>query len=157
MPNILHPSQLPLRKGSDPVFAKCAKTNVVACTWHDVKRVSFLSTVHTNAIVTKNVRSGKHAGGFRQVTKPRLAEDYNQYMGGVDTMDQMLGTYTFPHKMTKCHGPDAGDLHLSPQNDKVVPHHLPQGKGSGPHQWVYHIQQVSGQASASPHLQGTSD
>ena len=29
MPSILHASQLPLHKGSNPVFAKCAKTNVV--------------------------------------------------------------------------------------------------------------------------------
>ena len=33
--------------------------------------------------------------------KPVIAEVYNQYMAGVDIMDQKLGTYAFPHKSSK--------------------------------------------------------
>ena len=30
-----------------------------------------------------------------------MTEDYNQFMGGVDLTDQLLGTYAYPHKVTK--------------------------------------------------------
>ena len=101
MPEILHPNHLQLRKGAEPAFAQCKNSSIVACTWHDVKRVSFLSSVHGAEQVSKEVRSKKHEGGFRCIQKPLLAEDYNQYIGGVDTLDQLLGTYCFLHKQTK--------------------------------------------------------
>ena len=99
MPPSLHPNNLPLRKGSEPVFAR--SDNVVACTWHDTKRVSFVSSVHTNNTVEKRIRSRQHEGGFRSVEKPVIADSYNDYMGGVDIMDQLLGTYCYPHKVSK--------------------------------------------------------
>jgi len=43
---VLLPSQLNLAKGDDPVFAR--SDNLVACAWHNTKRVHFLSNVHTN-------------------------------------------------------------------------------------------------------------
>ena len=101
MPEILHPNHLQLRKGAEPAFAKCKNSSIFACTWHDLKRVYFLSSVHGVEQVSKQVRSKKHEGGFRRIQKPLLAEDYNQYMGGVDTMNQLLGTYCFLHKQTK--------------------------------------------------------
>lgn len=101
MPSFLHPNQLSLQKRSAPVFARSTTADVVACTWHDTKRVSFLSTMHTNNTVQKNIRSRQHDGGYRSVEKPVIADCYNEYMGGVDTMDQLLGSYCYPHKVSK--------------------------------------------------------
>ena len=33
--------------------------------------------------------------------KPVIADSYNDNMGGVDTMDQLLGTYCYSHKVSK--------------------------------------------------------
>ena len=39
--------------------------------------------------------------GHRNVEKPVIAERYNSNMGRVDSLDQMFGTYQYPHKCTK--------------------------------------------------------
>jgi hypothetical protein len=99
MPRSLHPQQLALRKGDDPVFMRAS--NLVACAWQDTKRVSFLSTTETNNTIDKRVRQRGADGGHRIVEKPVLAEKYNQHMGGVDILDQKLGSYSYPHKSSK--------------------------------------------------------
>ena len=99
MPRELLPSLLPLQKGDLPVFMR--SDNLVACAWQDTKRVNFLSTVDTNLTVDKAIRSRGGEGGHRNVEKPVIAERYNSNMGGVDSLDQMLGTYQYPHKCIK--------------------------------------------------------
>lgn len=99
MPNFLLPNQLRLSKGDDPVFAR--SDNMVACAWHDTKRVHFLSTVHTNLTIDKQIRSRSSPTGYRDVEKPVMAEMYNQNMSGVDLLDQKLGSYMYPHKCAK--------------------------------------------------------
>ena len=101
MPTSLHPNTLSLAKRSDPVFARATTADIVACTWHDTKRVSFLSSVHTNNTVSKDIRCRGQEGGHRSVVKPVIADSYNDNMGGVDTMDQLMGTYCYPHKVSK--------------------------------------------------------
>jgi hypothetical protein len=56
MPRELHANNLRLRKGEDPVFFKCAETDIVACGWHDTKYVTFVSSVHTDNIIDKQMR-----------------------------------------------------------------------------------------------------
>ena len=96
MPENIKPRSLVLRKGDDPVFYRDG--NLVACAWHDTKRVTFLSTVDTNNTIDKQIRSRGAEGGHRTVEKPVIAERYNQHMAGVDLHDQMMGTYAYPHK-----------------------------------------------------------
>ena len=79
MPQVLQPSVLKLKKGDDPVFARC--NDVVACAWHDTKRVHLLSTVHTNLTTDKQIRCRSETSGYRTVEKPVLAEIYNQNVG----------------------------------------------------------------------------
>ena len=88
---------LALRKGDDPVFYR--SNNLVACAWHDTKRVTFLSTIHTNNTIDKRLRTRRDPTGFRQIEKPVIAERYNANMAGVDLYDQMLGSYSYPHKV----------------------------------------------------------
>ena len=99
MPYDIHPTRLHLSKGDNPVFMR--SDNMVACAWHDTKRVHFLSTIHTNNTVDKRLRAKGEPGGHRTVEKPVIAEVYNQNMGGVDILDQKLGTFCYPHKSSK--------------------------------------------------------
>ena len=96
MPKELLPARLPLQKEDLPVFMW--SENLVACAWQDTKRVHFLSNVDTNLAVTS--RGGE--GGCRTVEKPVTVEHYNNSkMGGMDCLDQMLGTYQYSHKCLK--------------------------------------------------------
>lgn len=104
MPAALNPSNLHLTRDQGPVFMKNSD-DLVACAWQDVKRVHFLSTVHTDNTVEKQIRSKDSTDGYRTVEKPVMGDDYNSNMGGVDLLDQKLGTYAFPHKSQKWYMP----------------------------------------------------
>ena len=98
MPSQLKPEKLKLKRGDDPVFMRA--NNIVAMAWQDVKRVTCLTTVHTNNTCEKSIREkGKKEG--RMLIKPVAIEEYNCRMAGVDRLDQMLGTYAYGHKSTK--------------------------------------------------------
>lgn len=99
MPNDLKPKNLKLSKGDDPVFMRSG--NLVACAWHDTKRLTLLSTVNTNLTIDKRIKSKGAVGGYRTIEKPVIAEQYNDCMAGVDRPDQLLGSYQFPHKCFK--------------------------------------------------------
>ena len=43
-----------------------------------------LSTYHNDGMVAKSRRSRAAQGGVEDIEKPRLIEDYNLHMGGVD-------------------------------------------------------------------------
>ena len=86
-------------KGDSPMFK--VNSDMVACTWQDTKRVTLLSTVHGIDTVEKRLRSKGGQGGHRVVEKPKMAEDYNKSMGGVDLLDQKLGTFSYKHKSAK--------------------------------------------------------
>lgn len=51
--------------------------------------------------IDKAAKSRGGEGGYRTVEKPVIAERYNSNMVGVDSLDQMLGTYQYPHKCLK--------------------------------------------------------
>lgn len=99
MPKELLPARLPLQKGDLPVFMR--SENLVACAWQDKKRVYFLSNVDTNLTIDKALKSRGGEGGYHTVEKPVIAARYNSKMGAVDCLDQMLGTYQYPHKCLK--------------------------------------------------------
>ena len=101
MPQELNPSALSLKKGDSLVFMQKKDDDLVACAWHDTKRLTLLSTIDNNLTLEKNVRSREDDTGHRTVRKPVIAEQYNHFMGGVDTLDQLLGTYQYPHKSQK--------------------------------------------------------
>lgn len=60
MPASFHPNILSLQKRSDPVFVRATTSDIIACTWHDTKRVSFLSSVHTNNTVKNKNKKKRH-------------------------------------------------------------------------------------------------
>jgi hypothetical protein len=98
MPLKLKPTNLKLKRGDDPVFVRA--DDMVALAWQDVKRVTCLSTVHTNNTCTKIIREKGKPNG-RLLDKPVAVEEYNMKMVGVDRLDQMLGSYAYCHKSVK--------------------------------------------------------
>ena len=60
-------------------------------TWKDRKAVSIISTIHDSEPGDSVPRRQKFAGNYREVEVPcpKLINDYNKYMGGVDKNDQL--------------------------------------------------------------------
>lgn len=99
MPSCLRPNALRLRRGDDPAFLR--KGKLLACAWHDTKRVIMLSTVQGNGCVEKRIRTKASESGFRAINRPVCVDEYNKFMGGVDRADQRMKTYLFPHRSRK--------------------------------------------------------
>ena len=51
---------------------------------HDKRDVVMLSSYHGDEMVSKSRRSRAAEGGVEEIQKPRVVEDYNRHMGGVD-------------------------------------------------------------------------
>uniref|UniRef100_A0A3B4UR01 PiggyBac transposable element-derived protein domain-containing protein n=1 Tax=Seriola dumerili TaxID=41447 RepID=A0A3B4UR01_SERDU len=71
--------------------------------WMDVREVSLCSTIHPVYSGDTVERWSKTGDGPQQkisVPRPTSATEYNKYMGGVDTSDQMIGTNTV-HRKTR--------------------------------------------------------
>lgn len=71
--------------------------DLVACAWHDTKGVHFLGTVHNEFTVDKDIRHTGSEGGRKTVEKLVMAKWYNEDMAGIDKIDQLLGSYDYPH------------------------------------------------------------
>ena len=60
-----------------------------------------LSTYHDDSVTSKK-RGTKHfVEGTEVIKKPKVVEDYNQYMGGVDKSDLLVLYYGFAHRRVK--------------------------------------------------------
>jgi len=57
--------------------------------------VCMLSTIHDDSMVTKQGCTRLVSGGVETIQKPKVIEEYNQYMGGVDKSDQLVTYYGF--------------------------------------------------------------
>ena len=73
--------------------------NVMVSAWQDNRTVRFLSTQHDNSRTTVQVRT--KGGAFIDVSKPSALVSYNQYMGGVDGVDQMVSYYPVTRRTLK--------------------------------------------------------
>ena len=60
--------------------------------------VHIISTYHGEDVIEKFRRSRAVAGGVETIKKPRMIEDYNKNMNGVDQNDQNVKYYGFPHR-----------------------------------------------------------
>ena len=61
---------------------------VLAPKWHDKRDVLMLSTYHDSSMVEKSRRC--KCAGVETIQKPKVVEDYNQYMGGVDLSKSII-------------------------------------------------------------------
>ena len=75
--------------------------SMLAVKWMDKRVVTILTTIHEDKVVTVERRSKHAVGGRETVEKPLAVAQYNKYMGGVDTADQLLSYYGFSHRTIK--------------------------------------------------------
>ena len=75
--------------------------SMLAIKWMDKRLVTVLTTIHDNGVVEIERRSRHAVGGTERIKKPRAVAEYNRYMGGVDTADQLLSYYGFSHRTVK--------------------------------------------------------
>ena len=68
--------------------------------WQD-KRDVLLSTLHDDSIVEVQRRSRLVTRGVEGIKKPKVVHEYNQHMGGVDQIDQLLMYYGYSHRQVK--------------------------------------------------------
>ena len=71
----------PLIKGE---VASSWDDGILSLKWKDKRDVLMLSTYHDDTMVQKSRRSRAAEGGVEVIAKPRVVEDYNTNMGGVD-------------------------------------------------------------------------
>ena len=71
--------------------------DVMALKWMDKRPVAMLTTVHDDSVITKQRWTRAVHGGVEEVHKPVVVEQYNEFMGGVDTGDQLLSYYGISH------------------------------------------------------------
>ena len=97
------------RRGMPPAMKAAIKKNdmieahfgsLMAIKWMDKRPVCLLTTTEDNSTVAKR-RKASCAGNIEEVQKPRIIDEYNQYMGGVDKGDQLASYYGFYHRSMK--------------------------------------------------------
>ena len=71
-----------------------SRGKLLALKWKDKKDVSLLSSIHGAHMVDVEAKTGS-------VSKPKVAIDYNNTMGGVDGVDQHYSVYPTPRKRGK--------------------------------------------------------
>ncbi len=95
------------RKGIPPTFKDAAPSKgdivtyhdeeILGLKWKDKRYVSVLTTIHDDSMVSKQRRTRQVTGGVETTDKPQAIDAYNQYMGGVDKIDQLVTYYGFRH------------------------------------------------------------
>ena len=59
--------------------------SILTLKWKDKRDVIMLSTYHNSSMITKSRRSRAAERGVEDIEKPKMVEDYNHNMGGIDT------------------------------------------------------------------------
>ena len=72
---------------------------VMSVAWRDTKVVRMVSTYHQDTVV--NVLKWQKGGTQYNYEKPQSAVDYNQWMNGVDRLDQHITYYPWARKTSK--------------------------------------------------------
>ena len=89
----------PKMKAGDSLSVDNGKVMVVA--WKDKRVVTALSTKHDGSLSAITRRKKNGHGETEQIVKPICVTEYNQYMSGVDRLDQMISYYPFTRKTMK--------------------------------------------------------
>ena len=90
--------KLKLHKGDITTFKDGALTGLK---WMDKRQVTMLSTIHDDEMIDKRRRTRLATDGVEVIKKPKIIEEYNKYMGGVDKADQLVTYYGFCHRTRK--------------------------------------------------------
>ena len=74
---------------------------LLALQWQDKRKVTMISTIHDDSMVSQRGRTRLAEGGIEEIMKPEVISEYNTYMRGVDKSDQLLSYYPFTHRTLK--------------------------------------------------------
>ena len=74
---------------------------VMVVAWKDKQVVTALSTKHDKSLGAITRRKKKGHGKTEQIMKFLCVTEYNQYMSGVDHLDQIISYCPFTRKTTK--------------------------------------------------------
>ena len=96
LPAALLPKNVKLQRGE---FRRAQKDELSYAIWMDTKPVVTLSNFHDPAQQGTVLRRREQAR--RQVPVPKMLEDYQQHMRGVDLMDQAISYYMLSHRSKK--------------------------------------------------------
>ena len=66
--------------------------------WQDKREVKLLSSFHSGEHITISRRTKNVQGGREDIQKPKMIDEYNQNMGGVDRNDQMILYNGYSHR-----------------------------------------------------------
>ena len=81
-----------MTKSERGTFDFCSDRIVYFCKWNDNSIVN-IACNFTSHIPTETVKRGVKKKADARITQPKLIKQCNLGMGGVDVMDQLLGTY----------------------------------------------------------------
>ena len=81
-----------LAKGE--VLTAQTEDGTLALKWMDKRPVTLLSTIHDDTMVTKVRRTRLAPEGREEISKPHMVEEYNRYMGGVDSCCRTMVSVT---------------------------------------------------------------
>lgn len=84
------------KKGRGHFVSQVEKnTNVVCVRWNDNKVVSLISSYVGTEPVTKARRWDKKAKQFVEIDRPKIVEQYNNFMGGIDLLNMCTNLYKY--------------------------------------------------------------
>jgi len=92
MPRDIGPKSLKMKRGD---IATRVRGTLRAIHWKDKRDVYILTNMHSPPV------EGNFTDESGQAIKPRVAEDYNAYMGFVDKSDRMVNSYGIAHRTYK--------------------------------------------------------
>ena len=90
--------KLQLSKGNIMTFTD---RPLMGLKWMDKRQVAMISTIHDDTMIDKRRRTRTVTGGVEVIKKPKVIDEYNRYMGGVDKADQLVTYYGFSHRTSK--------------------------------------------------------
>ena len=75
--------------------------SVAILQWQDNNIVHMMSNCRSKELGTPAKRWSKKKKEFIMINRPKIIEEYNMYMGGVDLMDMLLSTYRIRQRTIK--------------------------------------------------------
>ena len=81
------------RGSYDEKVAVIDEVQVTYVRWYDNKSVNLLSTLVGAEPVSLVTRWNRKENKYCQIPSPKLVQEYNKHMGGVDLMDSLIGLY----------------------------------------------------------------
>ena len=92
----VHSCSLPFGVLASEHVVPSVQIDILSLQWMDKRKVTVISTLHNDDMVSKRRRTRLASDGIEEIMKPKVISDYNTHVGGVvDKADQLLSYYSF--------------------------------------------------------------